>query len=79
MPQSHWSQLLPVFDRCCVFLTSDPTILGVLECLGVVFPLGAVEFVPKVCSGHSPRQSSTIYIPILLKCVQKLTQHKFFL
>ena len=35
-------------------------ILGVLECLGVELPLGvvglAVEFVPKVCSEHRPRQ-----------------------
>ena len=36
-------------------------VLGVLECLGVELPLGvvglAVEFVPKVCSGHQPRQT----------------------
>ena len=34
-------------------------ILGLLEHLGVDLPLGvvglAVEFVPKVCSGHWPR------------------------
>jgi hypothetical protein len=38
-------------------------ILEVLECLGVELPLGvvglAVEFVPKVCSGHCPRQEGT--------------------
>jgi hypothetical protein len=36
-------------------------ILGVLECLGVELPLGVVglatEFVPRVCSGHQPRQT----------------------
>jgi hypothetical protein len=35
-------------------------ILGMLEHLGVELPLGvvelAVEFIPKVCSGHWPRQ-----------------------
>jgi hypothetical protein len=34
-------------------------ILGVLECLGVDLPLDvvglAMEFMPKVCSGHWPR------------------------
>ena len=54
-----WSQLLPVcWSRCCVLLTGVPKILGELECLGVALPLGIVElageFVPKVCSGHSP-------------------------
>ena len=46
-------------DRCCVLLTSDPMILGVLECLGLEFPLGVVglgsEFGSKVCSGLWPR------------------------
>ena len=39
----------------------DPLILGVLELLGLELPLGvvglAVEFVPKVCSGHWSRQT----------------------
>ena len=39
----------------------DGVILGVLEQLGMELPLGivglAVEFVPKVCSGHQPRQT----------------------
>jgi hypothetical protein len=34
-------------------------IQGMLECLGVELPLGvvglAMEFMPKVCSGHQPR------------------------
>jgi hypothetical protein len=30
------------WDRCCVFLTLDPMILGVLECLVVDLPLGVV-------------------------------------
>jgi hypothetical protein len=38
------------WGRCCVFLTSNPMILGVLECLEVDLPLGvkglAVEFKP---------------------------------
>ena len=38
-------------------------ILGVLEHLGVELPLGivglAVEFAPKVFSGHQPRQEET--------------------
>ena len=38
-------------------------ILGVSEHLGVKLPLGvvrlAVEFVPKVCSGHWPRPKGT--------------------
>ena len=49
---SCWSQLLRVLG-CCVLLTSDPMILGVLECLEVDLPLGVVglvvEFSPKVC------------------------------
>ena len=44
--------------RCCGPLTSDPMILGVLECLGLGLPLSVVglaaEFSPKVCSGHQP-------------------------
>ena len=44
------------WDRCCVLLTSDPMTLGMLGHLGVKLQLGvvglAVEFVPKVCSGH---------------------------
>jgi hypothetical protein len=32
------------WDRCCVFLTSDPMILGILECLGVELPLGVANF-----------------------------------
>jgi hypothetical protein len=64
--QCHWSGRVPMFldptgtsycwqsfDRCCVLLTSDPMILGVLEHLGVEFPLGVVglaaEFVSKIC------------------------------
>jgi hypothetical protein len=47
------------WGRFCVILTSDPLILGVLECLGVDLPLGVVglaaEFMPKVCSVHQPR------------------------
>jgi hypothetical protein len=51
---SHWSGGVPVclgptgpnysrcWDRCCVLLTSDPMILGMLECLGVELPLGVV-------------------------------------
>ena len=50
-----------VGDRCRVLLTSDPLILGTLECLGVELPLGVVvlaaEFVPKVCSAPQPRPS----------------------
>jgi hypothetical protein len=47
----------PVFGAdVCVLLNSDPIILGVLELLGVDLTLGvvglAVEFAPKVCSGH---------------------------
>jgi hypothetical protein len=38
-------------------------ILGMLECLGVDLPVGvvglAVEFEPKVCSGHRLRQKGT--------------------
>ena len=38
-------------------------ILGMLEHLGVELPLGvvglAVEFAPKVCSGHWPRPEGT--------------------
>ena len=38
-------------------------VLGILELLGVDLPLGvmemAVEFTPKVCSGHWPRQAGT--------------------
>ena len=30
------------WGRCCVLLTSDPMILGVLERLGVELPLGVV-------------------------------------
>jgi hypothetical protein len=62
---SHWSGGVPEYlgpaspsyswwccKRCCVHLTSDFMILGVLECLGVELPLGvmelAVEFAPKV-------------------------------
>ena len=41
-----------VWNRCCVLLTPDPKILGVLEHLGVEPPLGdvrlAAEFVLKV-------------------------------
>ena len=40
------------WDRCCVLLTSDPKILGILEHLGVELPLGverlAAEFMPIV-------------------------------
>ena len=56
MPGSCWSQLLQVFWQMCVLLTSDPVILGVLECLGVDLSQGvvelAVEFAPKVFAGH---------------------------
>jgi hypothetical protein len=61
----HWSDRVPAFlgpagpsfswcwDRCCVLLTSDPTILRMLEPLGVEIPLGVVgltmEFVSKFC------------------------------
>ena len=42
---------------CCVLLTSDPKILGMLEHLGVETPLGtmglSVEFAPKV-DWHRP-------------------------
>ena len=38
-------------------------VLGVLEHLGVELPLSVVrltvDFVPKVCSGHRPRQEGT--------------------
>ena len=41
----------------------DPVVLGMLEHLGVELPLGvvglAVEFVPKVCSGHQLRPEGT--------------------
>jgi hypothetical protein len=58
-----WVLLVPVtprcWGRCCVFLTSDPMILEVLEHLGVELPLGVVrlaaEFATRVCSGHWPR------------------------
>jgi hypothetical protein len=40
-------------------------ILGMLKSLGVELPLGvvglAVELVPKVCSGHRPRQEGRLY------------------
>ena len=51
----HWFGRVPVclgptgpnysrcWDRCCVLLTSDPMILGLLECLGVDLPLGVVS------------------------------------
>jgi hypothetical protein len=58
---SQVSVIPDVGGRCCVLLTSDPLILGVLEHLGVELPLGVVglaaEFVPKVCSGRLPRQT----------------------
>ena len=38
-------------------------VLGMLELLGVEFPLGVVglaaEFTPKVCSGHQPTPEGT--------------------
>ena len=41
----------------------DLVVLGVLEHLGVELPLSVVrltvDFVPKVCSGHWPRQEGT--------------------
>jgi hypothetical protein len=65
MNLSHWWGRLPLslypdgpsyfqwfWNRCCVLLTPDPKILGVLEHLGVEPPLGdvrlAAEFVLKV-------------------------------
>ena len=60
MSGSHWSQLLLVLGQIFLLLISDPMIPGVLEHLGVEFPLCVVElaldFVPKVRSGHWPRQ-----------------------
>jgi hypothetical protein len=53
--QWHWSGRVPAsldpagpnysrwcWNRCCVILTSDPLILGVLERLGLELPLGVV-------------------------------------
>jgi hypothetical protein len=73
----HWSGRVPVclgptgpsnsgcWNRCCVLLTSNPVILGVLESPRVELPLGVVgmaaEFVPKVCSGHQPRQTGCLF------------------
>lgn len=73
---SHWSGRVPAClvsagpsysqfcDICCVFLTSDPMILDVLEHLGAEMPLGVVGlasgFAPKVCSGHHPRKLMSI-------------------
>jgi hypothetical protein len=41
----------------------NPNILGMLDHLGVELPLSvvglAVEFKPKVCSGHGPRTKGT--------------------
>jgi hypothetical protein len=67
----HWSGRVPwclgltgsnyfrYWSRCCVLLTSDPTILALLEHLGMDLPLGVVglaaKFVLKDCSGHQPR------------------------
>ena len=64
----HWSGRVPqclgpagpsyfqCCGRCCILLTSDPMILGVLDHLRVELPLGVVgltaEFVSKVCLGH---------------------------
>ena len=61
----HWSGGVPAclgstdasnsccWDRCCIFLTSDPMILDEFEHRGVELSLGvvglAMEFVPKVC------------------------------
>ena len=46
--------------------TSDPLSLGVLEHLGVEFPLGVVglaaEFGPQVCSGYQLRLEGTCVI-----------------
>ena len=49
----HWSggvsawlgPIGPSYSQCwdrCVFFTSDPMILGVIECLGIELPLGVV-------------------------------------
>jgi hypothetical protein len=47
------------WNRCCMLLTPDPKILGVLERLGVRSPLGAVgldvEIAPNV-NWHRPAQ-----------------------
>jgi hypothetical protein len=67
----HWSGRVPgclgpagpyyswCWSRDFSFLTSDPMILSVLECLGVELPLGvvgyAVAFELKVCSGYQLR------------------------
>lgn len=52
--RNHWSGRVPgclgptgfsytwCWVRCCVLLTYDPMILGVLDCLGVELPLGVV-------------------------------------
>jgi hypothetical protein len=69
----HWSGGVPVtqdltgpsyswwcWDRFCVLLTSDPMMLGLLECLGVELPLDVVELAaeirPKVSQGTSLTQ-----------------------
>ena len=60
-----WVPLVPIIhgvgDRCFVLFTFDPLILGTLEHLRLRLPLGvvgmAVEFAPKVCSGHWLRQT----------------------
>ena len=58
----HWSGRVPgsldptapSWDRCCILLTSDLMILGLLEHLGLELSLGvvrlAVVFTTKVCS-----------------------------
>ena len=62
-----WVPVVPItprcWGRCCVLLTSDPMILGILERLGVELLLGVVglivEFKPKVCSGDRVRLERT--------------------
>jgi hypothetical protein len=63
MPGSSSPSYSRYWDRCCVLLTSDTLILGVLECLGVELSLGVVElaaeFAPKVCPAQTDWKEPT--------------------
>jgi hypothetical protein len=61
--------LVPVYspwcwNRCCILFTPDPKILGMLEHLGVEFPLMAVglttEFMPKVNQRRPERREQIL-------------------
>ena len=61
-------------------------VLGVLECMGVVLPLGDVEL-PKVCSGYWPRPEGCLsyliidiliglkwHLRVILSCISLMTK-----